>query len=158
MAVGGANVVAGAGVNRDGRNTRPRLVVLLAILALLRFPIFAHAQAPKTAAGPKASATRAELQIKQDIIRQSIASYSGSCPCPYNADRAGRSCGRRSAYSRPGSSWAESLSTHGSQFVVVAGVQPCESSTALISLARCSSGASSVRDSSESSKLFSSWP
>jgi hypothetical protein len=26
----------------------------------------------------------------------------GSCPCPYNVDRAGRMCGRRSAYSRPG--------------------------------------------------------
>jgi hypothetical protein len=40
--------------------------------------------------------------IRQKIIRASIASYSGSCPCPYNTDRAGRSCGRRSAYSRPG--------------------------------------------------------
>lgn len=40
--------------------------------------------------------------IAQRIIERSIASYSGSCPCPYNADRAGRSCGGRSAYSRPG--------------------------------------------------------
>jgi uncharacterized protein YraI len=36
------------------------------------------------------------------IIRQSIASYSGSCPCPYNTDRGGRRCGGRSAWSRPG--------------------------------------------------------
>ena len=43
-----------------------------------------------------------DAQIKQRIIRQSIASYPGACPCPYNVDRAGRSCGRRSAYSRPG--------------------------------------------------------
>jgi SH3-like domain-containing protein len=36
------------------------------------------------------------------IIRQSIAGYAGSCPCPYNTDRAGRRCGDRSAWSRPG--------------------------------------------------------
>jgi hypothetical protein len=38
----------------------------------------------------------------QRAIRQSIAAYSGSCPCPYSVDRAGRRCGGRSAYSRPG--------------------------------------------------------
>ena len=41
-------------------------------------------------------------EIRSILIRQSIARYSGSCPCPYNSDRAGRRCGRRSAYSRPG--------------------------------------------------------
>jgi hypothetical protein len=41
-------------------------------------------------------------EIRQLLIAQSIRSYAGSCPCPYNRDRAGRSCGRRSAYSRPG--------------------------------------------------------
>jgi len=41
-------------------------------------------------------------QIKRQIIQESIAGYPGNCPCPYNADRAGRSCGRRSAYSKPG--------------------------------------------------------
>jgi len=46
--------------------------------------------------------TESDQQIKQQLIRGSIASYSGNCPCPYNTDRAGRSCGRRSAYSRPG--------------------------------------------------------
>lgn len=43
-----------------------------------------------------------EADIKQAIIEKSIESYSGSCPCPYSRDRAGRSCGRRSAYSKPG--------------------------------------------------------
>ncbi len=38
----------------------------------------------------------------QRQIRQSIAAYPGSCPCPYSTDRAGRRCGARSAYSRPG--------------------------------------------------------
>lgn len=41
-------------------------------------------------------------EIKQELIRQSISSYSGSCPCPYNSARNGSRCGGRSAYSRPG--------------------------------------------------------
>ena len=41
-------------------------------------------------------------QIKQAIIQESIDSYYGNCPCPYNTTSNGRSCGRRSAYSRPG--------------------------------------------------------
>lgn len=41
-------------------------------------------------------------QIVSILIANSLRSYSGNCPCPYNVDRAGRSCGRRSAYSRPG--------------------------------------------------------
>lgn len=43
-----------------------------------------------------------DAAIRQKIVRASIESYPGNCPCPYNTDRAGRSCGRRSAYSRPG--------------------------------------------------------
>lgn len=34
-------------------------------------------------------------------IRESL---TGSCSCPYDFDKAGRSCGGRSAYSRPGGS------------------------------------------------------
>ena len=45
---------------------------------------------------------QSDTQIKKQIIAESLASYPGSCPCPYNTDRAGRSCGRRSAYSKPG--------------------------------------------------------
>lgn len=40
--------------------------------------------------------------IVKILIERSLAYYSGNCPCPYNRDRAGRKCGRRSAYSRPG--------------------------------------------------------
>ena len=43
-----------------------------------------------------------DLQIKQRIIQESIAEYPSNCPCPYNTARNGSSCGRRSAYSRPG--------------------------------------------------------
>ena len=48
------------------------------------------------------AAAQSDAEIRQKIIRQSIANYAGNCPCPYNTDRAGRSCGRRSAYSKPG--------------------------------------------------------
>ncbi|QZN94911.1 hypothetical protein [Symbiopectobacterium purcellii] len=41
-------------------------------------------------------------QIKQAIIDESIAAYSGNCPCPYHSARNGSSCGKRSAWSRPG--------------------------------------------------------
>lgn len=47
-------------------------------------------------------AAQSESQVKQRLIRQSIANYPGNCPCPYSVDRAGRSCSRRSGYYRPG--------------------------------------------------------
>jgi hypothetical protein len=57
-------------------------------------------QAPKAPA--VASPGPSDGAIRRALIEQSIAGYPGSCPCPYAADRAGRSCGRRSAYSRAG--------------------------------------------------------
>ncbi|KFX07900.1 hypothetical protein KP22_07340 [Pectobacterium betavasculorum] len=41
-------------------------------------------------------------QIKEKIIQESISSYSGNCPCPYNSARNGSKCGKRSAWSRVG--------------------------------------------------------
>jgi hypothetical protein len=55
-----------------------------------------------SAAGQTKKVEKTDAEIRQAIINQSIASYRGSCPCPYNTDRAGRKCGARSAYSRPG--------------------------------------------------------
>ncbi len=55
-----------------------------------------------TIAMPAAAQRMTDAQVRQAVIRESLASYPGNCPCPYNRDRAGRSCGRRSAYSRPG--------------------------------------------------------
>ncbi len=47
--------------------------------------------------------TKADLtRAKKEMIAQSIRSYSGNCPCPYNSMKNGRACGGRSAYSRPG--------------------------------------------------------
>jgi len=55
-----------------------------------------------TAAPQTSRKTVSAPEIKKAIIQASLATYSGSCPCPYNVDRAGRRCGKRSAYSRPG--------------------------------------------------------
>ncbi|WP_375139478.1 hypothetical protein [Pseudomonas entomophila] len=41
-------------------------------------------------------------EIAKRIIAESIASYSGSCACPFNTTRNGSACGKRSAYSKPG--------------------------------------------------------
>jgi len=79
-------------------------------------PTFAAPTAPNVAGGstdkkptterPKAIHSnrddRTNEIVKQQIINESIASYRGNCPCPYNTDRIGRRCGARSAYSRPG--------------------------------------------------------
>jgi hypothetical protein len=51
---------------------------------------------------PAVAARMTDAQVKQALIQESLASYPGNCPCPYNVDRRGHSCGRRSAYSRPG--------------------------------------------------------
>lgn len=41
-------------------------------------------------------------QVKLRMIEDSINSYSGNCPCPYNIMVNGRICGVNSAYSKPG--------------------------------------------------------
>lgn len=43
-----------------------------------------------------------DAQVRRRLIQESMASYYGSCPCPCKVDRGGRSCGRRSVYSKPG--------------------------------------------------------
>ena len=43
-----------------------------------------------------------DSQIRQKIIDEDRNDYPGPCACPYDTDRAGRRCGRKSAYNRPG--------------------------------------------------------
>jgi len=43
-----------------------------------------------------------EAAVAQLIIEESISSYPGNCPCPYNSARNGSRCGKRSAYNRAG--------------------------------------------------------
>jgi len=53
-------------------------------------------------AGTLWAAEMSDEQVREQIVRESVASYSGRCPCPENTDSAGRRCGARSAYSKPG--------------------------------------------------------
>lgn len=43
-----------------------------------------------------------DANIRRKIISDSINSYSGNCPCPYNRASNGSKCGKRSAYFRKG--------------------------------------------------------
>ncbi len=43
-----------------------------------------------------------DAQVKQKVIEDSIAQYPGPCACPFNHARNGSSCGKRSAWSKPG--------------------------------------------------------
>lgn len=63
------------------------LVVMTAIYAMLSF-VYAS--------------ELSDADVRQEIIKRSIASYPGNCPCPYNHARDGSRCGKRSAWSRPG--------------------------------------------------------
>lgn len=58
----------------------------------------ASALATSVAAKPRL----ADEAIRRRIVADSIASYPGNCPCPYNLARNGSRCGARSAYSRAG--------------------------------------------------------
>lgn len=53
-------------------------------------------------AAPALAQSSADQRDREKMIRESIQNYPGNCPCPFNADRAGRSCGKRSAWSKPG--------------------------------------------------------
>lgn len=48
------------------------------------------------------AAPMTDAQVKQAVIQESLASYPGPWPCPYNLMRNGRQCGGNSAYSKPG--------------------------------------------------------
>jgi hypothetical protein len=43
-----------------------------------------------------------EASVKQQMINESIRKYKGNCPCPYSKMKNGRTCGKSSAYSKPG--------------------------------------------------------
>ncbi len=55
-----------------------------------------------TSSGAETRKASSEQQVRRQIVEESIASYPGRCPCPYNVTRNGSSCGGRSAWSRKG--------------------------------------------------------
>jgi hypothetical protein len=52
--------------------------------------------------GAAAAYALTDAEVRAAIIQESLQGYPGNCPCPYNTDRAGRRCGGRSAWSKPG--------------------------------------------------------
>jgi len=60
------------------------------VVALLILPGIASAE------------TLTDEQVREQMIQESIASYPGNCPCPYNRASNGSRCGKRSAWSKPG--------------------------------------------------------
>ena len=67
--------------------------LLLSFIAIFAFslPVLAGQATKKT-----------DNEIKQLLIKESIAAYKGTCACPYSKDSAGKNCRARSAYSKPG--------------------------------------------------------
>lgn len=51
---------------------------------------------------PLQSFSESDDVIRDKIVAASISEYRGNCPCPDFRDRAGRRCGKRSAYLRAG--------------------------------------------------------
>src|SRR4051794_2086356 len=68
-------------------------------LALIQFAVLALLVAPASLA---LAATLTDAQVRQQMITESIASYPGHCPCPYNLASNGSHCGKRSAWSKAG--------------------------------------------------------
>jgi hypothetical protein len=56
--------------------------LILGFLGILSFSLFAKNNLSDT-------------EVKQQMINNSIASYPGKCPCPYNVTSNGSRCGRK---------------------------------------------------------------
>ncbi len=69
-----------------------------------RTPEIIETPIPKRTIEPSTTANESTPQPQANPNAPIRAGFSGSCECPYDTDRRGRSCGARSAYSRPGGS------------------------------------------------------
>jgi hypothetical protein len=92
----------------DRRVPVHRILLVCAVMSLAleaSRPVLpaAHAQPVRSArhgAKQQPAHVSSDAEIVRKIIEESIASYPGNCPCPYNVARNGSRCGGRSAYSR----------------------------------------------------------
>ncbi len=80
------------------KNTFALLVAFGLILSPLTITEAAKVAA-KASAAKASSLTSAQ---KQALIKKSVASYKGNCPCPWSKMKNGRTCGKTSAWSKPG--------------------------------------------------------
>ena len=67
-----------------------KVLISFGLLIVLINPLYADSQGLSDGA------------VRKAIIQNSINSYPGNCPCPYNSASNGSRCGKRSAWSRPG--------------------------------------------------------
>ena len=65
----------------------------------MKAPALALAVVAAVGIACSAAHAQSDAQVKQSIIRDSIASYPGPCPCPYS----GSTCQGHSAYENPAS-------------------------------------------------------
>jgi len=72
------------------------------VLASIGVVLFSLLIASISIAGSVKKKPLTDDEVAQILIDQSIASYPQQCACPYSSMKNGRSCGGRSAYSRPG--------------------------------------------------------
>ena len=77
-----------------------RRSILLLLVGLATALPAVHLSVARAQGAPARRLT--DAQVIQLLIRESIEAYDGNCPCPYNRDRRGRACGRRSAWAREG--------------------------------------------------------
>lgn len=61
-----------------------------------------QAKAAPSPAEARSKKKLSDAQVRQVLIDESIAAYSGNCPCPYSRASNGSRCGKRSAHSRAG--------------------------------------------------------
>ncbi len=73
-----------------------------AVAAWLAHPMPSHAEIDDPAFEAEVASVQTVTEEQAIAIKASRATYRGKCACPYDRDKAGRSCGKRSAYSRTG--------------------------------------------------------
>ena len=72
---------------------------------VLAVALFAVGISPGVAGAQQRDARNlTDAQIRELIVVQSTEQYAGACACPYSLTADGRTCGKRSAYSRSGGS------------------------------------------------------
>ena len=74
--------------------------MIASFLSKISMPMVAGFIAASLIAAPSFAQDRRE--VVRQILAESQAAYPGNCPCPENRDRAGRRCGKRSAWSKAG--------------------------------------------------------
>lgn len=99
----GADAIADIRIEQNGGLARNCWHMLNGEAIALTLPSSQNTNASSAATQESSSNdSLTDQQIRQILIQQSIAAYSGSCACPYNRASNGSRCGGRSAYSRPG--------------------------------------------------------